>query len=862
MLNQDTTTTKVYGLEDIEVMSDAEMITMYKDQHLHLVMFTGTSTQYDKAGNQKTAKQPSSFQWQQKSVSALEAINAQANGQWVGFMPPSGDLCVDIDHDESIKVFESKLDEYIAAGYIISKTGNGYHLYAKAPADGKYAKGSDSVNRDGLHCTTRDGSRTCCLEQPSPGKKWITDLNWDNLPELMPEWVPTMSVQKWEKQQLKIAEDANKSADQKVKEEKKAAAKKQKSSTLGTMIEKEIECVIRAEQGTRNGAINKCAYTLGGAIAGAKLYDVPVDEAAVLQRLLDAAEGVMPDDVNAAHNAVMAGWNSGFAQPMAMSDSSLRDFVKDATARAAVLAKSDVVPAPGSTFDVAHCAEVAVNVILGTWDMFVYRGQIWGCKQGYKDYRVLSNFADETMVSSLSNLIKCTVTEFYDFDNMRSVPWVQGMTAPIVSELQKRLEAKPEVTLITTPCVINGVWVDRDTPTVRILDIDVVEATCTPQESAQWINEEVLGDYEFETPQDKVKAFIANFAHAVKNDKRGEQLPMIAYTGYQPGLGKTTLATAVGSVGLNEERIYCEALKVNEEEFRKTITTQLLSGVEHYIVDNVKSMFSSALAESLVTGTKWNERILGGHRKCNIDRNCLFLLTVNNAVMSEDMHRRYIGITMIKSYNYLTRPYRHSNINAFLRDNMPIFRGHVNNIVKAWIAAGQMKDKSQKGTSFTCFVENLGGIAQFLGMDCGELINEEKARAESGSDYEDQHILLALWMWTTFGNKEMTKEEILKELVRQKESWTCNRENQLLANINMDALIKDYETSSKFEQNDKIGLKFAYVLKKLQKKVLVDGKIIHVEKCRNKYGYKYHCVCDTHSQSGSSAGTFIANPII
>ena len=845
MLNSNTNHTPVIGLEEIEVMSDAEMIQSYANQNLHLVLFTGDMILYDKDGNQKPPKSPKENKWQLKKVSALEAINHHANGGWVGIKPPDDIICCDIDHEDSLAEFVKREDEYIAAGYIISKTKNGRHVYGRQPADGNYAKGSDSVNAAGLHVTARDGGQTCCLEQPSPDKAWITDLNWDKLPELMPEWVPVMSVQKFQKTQQKAAADANKSADERVKEEKKRAARSQKASTLGTMIEKEIECVIRAEEGTRNGAINKCAYTLGGATAGAKLYDVPVDEANVLQRLLDAAAQVMPDDVSGAQNAVMAGWNAGTNQPMTMTEHVLRESVKDATSRAAVLAKSHVVPAPGSTFDVSHCAEMAVDVIMGTWDMFVYRGQIWGCKQGKKDYRVLANFADESMVSSLSNLIKCTVTEFYDFDNMRSLPWVQGMTAPIVAELQKRLESKPAVTLITSPCVVNGVWVDRDTPTVRILDIDVVEATCTPVESAQWIMEEILGDFEFETPQDKVKAFLANFAHAVKNDLPGEQLPMIAYTGYQPGLGKTTLATAAGSVALSQDRMYCEALKVNEEEFRKTITTQLLSGVENYIIDNVKTMFSSALAESLVTGTKWGERILGGHKKCNIDRNCLFMLTVNNAVMSEDMHRRYIGITMIKSYDYLTRPYRHPNINAFLKDSMPIFRGHVQNIVKSWIAAGCNRDKNQKGTSFTRFVENLGGIAQYVGLDCGKLIDEEKAREDCGSDYEEQHTLLALWMWQTFGTEKKSKEDILKELVRQKESWTMNRENPLLSHINMDALIKDYETSAKFEQNDKIGLKFAYVLKKLQKKVRIDDKIIHVEKTRTQYGMEYRCVCDT-----------------
>ena len=102
-------------------------------------------------------------------------------------------------------------------------------------------------------------------------------------------------------------------------------------------------------------------------------------------------------------------------------------------------------------------------------------------------------------------------------------------------------------------------------------------------------------------------------------------------------------------------------------------------------------------------------------------------------------------------------------------------------------------------------------------------------------------------MWQTFGGEKKSKEDILKELARQKESWTMNRENPLLSHINMDALIKDYETSSKFEQHDKIGLKFAHVLKKLQKKVRIDDKIIHVEKTRTKYGMEYRCVCDTCS---------------
>lgn len=832
------------GLEEIDGMSPSDLITAYKNKmFLHLVMFTGDSVQYDKDGKQKTAKQPVDGRWQLKDVSLLAAINGFANGQWVGFMPPAETLCVDIDHTESVEEFERDLDKYIAAGYIISKTTKGYHLYGKAPAGVKYAKGSDSVNRDGFHCTTRDGEKTCCLEEPAPGKKWITDLDWDRLPELMPEWVPVMSKQKWEKNELKKLEDQNKSADQKAKEERSKAAAKHKANVLSTIIEKEIECIVRTTS-DRNNAINKAAYTLSGLVAGATLYNVPINESEVLQRLTDAAEALMPDDLPGVASALQSGWTSGSASPMLMTDKVIGDAVQKAQTAAAIMANSHVIPAPGKTFDVDHSAKMAVDKILCVYDMFVYRDQLWGCENGKKDYRLLANFADETMTTSLSSVIKTTVKSFYDFDNLRSVPWVQGMTAPIVNELMTRLRAKPAVRLITSPCMVDGVWIDHDTDTIRILDIDVIEQSCTAQESMKWIMEEILVDYEFETEQDRNKAFIANFAHGVKNDQKDQQLPMIAYTGYQPGLGKTTLAKAAGSVSMDSSKMHCESLQSNEEEFRKAITTQLLSGVENYIIDNIKTMFSSSIAESLVTGTKWNDRILGGNRKCNIDRNCIFMLTVNNATMSEDMYRRYIGISMVKNYTYLTKPYRHSNIDEFIRTSMPVFRGHIQNIIKQWIAAGAPKDASQVGTSFTHFVENLGGIAKWLGLDTGLLIDEAKAKADCGNDYEDHHSYLALWIWNTFGDSEKKMEDILSELKRQKESWTISKNDPVVAAINMDSLIKDYETLSKFDQSDKINIKFGYVLRKLQKKVQIDGKIIHVEKRRDKYGNRYKCVVE------------------
>ena len=77
----------------------------------------------------------------------------------------------------------------------------------------------------------------------------------------------------------------------------------------------------------------------------------------------------------------------------------------------------------------------------------------------------------------------------------------------------------------------------------------------------------------------------------------------------------------------------------DEAEQRKRITSSLLAGHPIINIDNVDAPVDSAALAALLTGTTWEDRILGGNEQARAPTNVLVVMTGNNLVIQGDMTR-------------------------------------------------------------------------------------------------------------------------------------------------------------------------------------------------------------------------------
>jgi hypothetical protein len=841
---------KTLGLDTIETMEPYDLVQTYDNQGLDLVLFTGEAVLFDANGKQKPPKSPSQAGWNRSGrVSALAAWQKMQGGQWIGFRVPYGFLSLDVDHKKAVDKFETQLDELIAAGYIISKTANGYHFYGKAPAGMQYATGPDSVTKDGVEVTARDGSRHCCLEQPSPDKKWITDLDWNRCPELPAEWVPVTSKKKWEKSQMKAQSAASEAEDQKVREELSKARKIRKGKFLETLVDAQVEIALRAEHGQQSNTYNAVAYTVAGAASGAHAAGIAFDEAGALQRILEAAKANCVDGDAAAEASVMSGWKAGLAAPMVMTEHAIDEAVKDSHGRVAALKNSTKVPRPGGTWTTEQSVEKAVQVLFGKYDIFRYRNQVWYAKHGCTNFALLSPTLTHDAVRYMRSWITGNIS-YYDFDNLVDVPFVNGMDTHIAAAVCDKLMDTPEVVAITCPAVIDGQWVDETNAAwrndVRIIPLESSAVSCTPAESAQWIMDNIVDVAKYETEQDRGRSFSTIAAQRMKHYRSGDrtpQRPVTVWTGYQPGAGKTQQAVLAAMAGSDQKQIDVCGQFADKTEVSKHITTDLLGGTETFILDNIKGKVEGQMYETLATSPYWNARILGGNTQINWRYTMNIWLTLNGAIMSEDFTRRTSMITLIRNFDTASWSHGGEDPRTWVEDNKAEYRGHVENMMKGWVDAGCPEDNSQAGTSFCVYTRAVAGVCRFYGIDCGQIVDEEKAREETLEDADAINSALLEYIYSRYNTGEFRPADLLDNLKRDTSNAYARRSDPIISQLQMSVIIPGWERMCKFDEIGDALKSFGARLRGLRAKTKIStGQFLSLIKRRTGSGMMYSIV--------------------
>jgi len=182
-----------------------------------------------------------------------------------------------------------------------------------------------------------------------------------------------------------------------------------------------------------------------------------------------------------------------------------------------------------------------------------------------------------------------------------------------------------------------------------------------------------------------------------------------------PGTGKTLLAECLLYAGNGGLFTLISPAK-DDDEWRKRLTSAVILGRD-IMIDNVETLVSSSLAAMLTT-TQWSDRLLGSTKIISAPVRCLFTITANNPILSNELTRRVFPITL-EAHN--ERPwerenFKHKNLRGWIKDQRRELIEAALIIIQNWIAAGKPKSKTRPLGTFEEFSQVIGGILEHVGM--------------------------------------------------------------------------------------------------------------------------------------------------
>jgi len=229
------------------------------------------------------------------------------------------------------------------------------------------------------------------------------------------------------------------------------------------------------------------------------------------------------------------------------------------------------------------------------------------------------------------------------------------------------------------------------------------------------ILDELLCDFPFASEADRANA-IAYFLLPFCRELINGATPLHLISAPAQGSGKTLLGEVLSKV-FNPLQSICSAPKNldADAEWRKSITTRLVSQSSHVFFDNVTGKLEVASLAAAITTTTWSDRLLGQNKEITAPNNAAWLITGNNLSLGEDMIRRTVEVRLdSQCENPFERDnFKHSNLRRWVDEQRGNLIAAAIILIRNWINLGKPTPQNLPAIgSFEQWRDVLGGILE------------------------------------------------------------------------------------------------------------------------------------------------------
>ncbi len=277
-----------------------------------------------------------------------------------------------------------------------------------------------------------------------------------------------------------------------------------------------------------------------------------------------------------------------------------------------------------------------------------------------------------------------------------------------------------------------------------------------------------LAEFPYETRSDAANAFALLLTTITRSLYGATPLAVIDST--KQGSGKGLLTKLVAYIA--QGRSAASTIPPSDEnEWRKTLTAQLLEGNMLISLDNVEGLLYSAALASFLTSDTWNARLLGTMQSPELAQRVMMIANGNNIQLGGDIPRRSYRIRMDAgvSQPWMRTGFTYSPLLKYVRENRGKIIAALLTMVRAWFAAGQPAPTTPLPSlaDFGAWVEVIGGVLAYAGVD-GFLDNLTQLYEEIDVEGPQWTGFLEMWL-LKLGRKDYTTAALIDALKQDKD---------------------------------------------------------------------------------------------
>jgi len=282
-------------------------------------------------------------------------------------------------------------------------------------------------------------------------------------------------------------------------------------------------------------------------------------------------------------------------------------------------------------------------------------------------------------------------------------------------------------------------------PVIDFSDMQIPEelTRAHAEASARFIMDEIFCDFPFEDAASKANT-LALLVSVVARPLIDSNVPLFIIDKPQAGTGASLMLDIISQITHGKPADMGGAPST-DDEWRKSITADLMEGKPIIVKDNVVGKLKSASLARALTSKIWSDRLLGQNVTVNLPQQAVWIATGNGISVGGDIARRSVEIRLISDW---ARPwerteFKHPQILEWVGEHQRDIIAHILIIIRAWYLAGHPAGGRTLG-SFESWARTVSGILEFAGVE-GFMANAAKFYDDADDDIAEWDAFLGVW---------------------------------------------------------------------------------------------------------------------
>jgi hypothetical protein len=279
---------------------------------------------------------------------------------------------------------------------------------------------------------------------------------------------------------------------------------------------------------------------------------------------------------------------------------------------------------------------------------------------------------------------------------------------------------------------------------------------------------QVIDEFPFVDDASRANALAILFSILMRPVIKGH-VPLAIVDAPMQGTGKSLLITALAKIAVGNVSSESIPAKQNEDEWRKKITSILMTSASFVLLDNIpdNTTIDSPMLAATLTSREVSDRLLGGNRIVSLLSRVVWAASGNNLRVTGDLPRRSFSIRLDANAE---RPwertgFRIRDLEQYIDENRGNLLAAALTIIRAWYTNGKPMVPIPALGSFQEWADTIGSVLAFAGIP-GFLTNLEQTQVVQDESAQEWTAFFDAW-WDRFGGRQLTADEVCRVVLPQ-----------------------------------------------------------------------------------------------